>query len=179
MYKLFSGLMVMALLVGCSSKEEKALLKSYTQKIDYHKHLQQTEKAELFDGDTSIAILTATYMYSPSFEKNDTREEVFVVGVQFENPEESTMVFNKNKTINANGYILTLNGKTANKVVRLSENDKRLEGLSFITDWGEYYEVTYPHAGKRFSLVFKNERYGQSQLNFAKVAKFVYTKKGF
>jgi len=179
MYKLFSGLMVMALLVGCSSKEEKALFKSYTQKMDYHKHLQQTEKAELFDGDTSIAILTATYMYSPSFEKNDTREEVFVVGVQFENPEESTMVFNKNKTTNTNGYILTLNGKKANKVVRLSENDKRLEGLSFITDWGEYYEVTYPHAGNRFSLIFKNERYGQSQLNFAKVAKFVYTKKGF
>jgi hypothetical protein len=179
MYKLFLGLMVVALFVGCSSKEEKALLKSYTQKIDYHKHLQQTEKAELFDGDSSMAILTATYIYSPSFEKNDTREEVFIVGVQFENPEDSKMIFNKNKSTHTNEYTLTLRGKKANKVVHLSENDKRLDGLSFITDWGEYYEVTYPHTGKRFTLVFKNAKYGTSTLNFAKVAKFVYTKKGF
>ena len=179
MYKLFLGLMVVALLVGCSSKEEEALLKSYTQKMDYHKHLQQTEKAELFDGDDSMAILTATYMYSPNFEKKDTREEVFIVGVQFENPEESTMNFDKNTTNNANAYTLRLKGKKATKVVHLSENDKRLVGLSFITDWGEYYEVTYPHSGKRFTLEFNNKIYGKSILSFAKVAKFVYTKKGF
>ena len=87
MYKLFLGFMVTLLLVGCSSKEEKALLESYRKNIDYHKHLQQTEKAELYDGENSMAILTATYLYKPTFEKKDTRDELFIVGVQFENPE--------------------------------------------------------------------------------------------
>lgn len=179
MYKLLLGVMVTLLIVGCSSKEEKALLESYTKNIDYHKHLQQTEKAELYDGENSMAILTATYLYKPTFEKKDIRNELFIVGVQFENPEESIMNFNRNETKSPHEYTLRLQGKKAIKVVHLDSNDKRLKGLSFITDWGEYYEVTYPHTGKRFTLTFANERLGKSTLNFAKVAKFVYTKKGF
>ena len=179
MYKLFLGFMVTLLLVGCSSKEEKALLASYNKNIDYHKHLQQTEKAELYDGENSMAILTATYLYKPTFEKKDTRDELFIVGVQFENPEESMMNFDRNETMSPHEYTLRLQGKKAIKVVHLDPNDKRLKGLSFITDWGEYYEVTYPHTGKLFTLTFANERFGKSTLNFAKVAKFVYTKKGF
>ncbi len=180
MLRLFLGLIVIALFVGCSSKEEQALLNSYTQKIKYHKYLQQTEKAELSDGNSSVAILTATYMYTPNFEKKDKRKEVFIVGVAFEEPEESTLNFDKKSVSdNVNEYTLTLNGKKATKAVRLNDNDKRLKGISFITDWGEYYEVTFPHTGKRFSLVFENKMYGKGTLNFAKVAKFVYTKKGF
>ena len=180
MLRLFLGLIVIALFVGCSSKKEQALLNSYKENIKYHKHLQRTEKAELRDANTSIAILTATYMYTPSFEKNDTHEEVFIVGISFEEPEVSTLNFDKNSiSDDVNEYTLTLNGKKATKVVRLNENDKRLKGISFITDWGEYYEVTFPHAGKRFSLLFENKIYGKGTLNFAKVAKFVYTKKGF
>jgi hypothetical protein len=180
MLRLFLGLIIIALFVGCSSKKEQALLDSYKQNIKYHKYLQQTEKAELSDGNTSIAILTATYMYKPNFEKNDTREEVFIVGIAFEEPEDSTLNFDKKSVSDdVNEYTLTLNGKKATKVVRLNENDKRLKGISFITDWGEYYEVTFPHTGKRFSLLFENKMYGKGMLNFAKVAKFVYTKKGF
>lgn len=179
MYKLFLGFMLVLLFVGCSSKEEQALVKSYTENMEYHKHLKQTEKAELFNGDTSAAILTATYIFTPTFGKNDMRDEVFIVGVQFEDPEVSTINFDKKATGNTNEYTLTLKGKKAKKVLHLNPNDKRLNGVSFVTDWGEYYEVTYPHTGKRFSLVFKNKQYGSSRLNFAKVAKFVYTKKGF
>ena len=180
MLRLFLGLIVIALFVGCSSKKEQALLDSYKQNIKYHKFLQKTEKAELSDGNTSVAILTATYMYTPNFDKKDKRKEVFIVGVQFEDSEVSTLNFDKKSVSdNINEYILTLKGKKATKVVRLNENDKRLKGISFITDWGEYYEVTFPHTGKRFSLVFENKKYGKVILNFAKVAKFVYTKKGF
>ena len=180
MLRLLLGLIVIALFVGCSSKKEQALLNSYKKNIKYHKYLQQTEKAELSDANSSVAILTATYMYTPNFDKKDRREEVFIVGVQFEEPEVSTLNFDK-KSISddVNEYTLTLNGKKATKVVRLNENNKRLKGISFITDWGEYYEVTFPHTGKRFSLVFENKVYGKGRLNFAKVAKFVYTKKGF
>ena len=180
MLRLFLGLMVIALFVGCSSKEEQALLDSYTQNIKYHKHLQQTEKTEIYDGNASMAILTATYLFTQNFDKNDTRDEVFVVGVAFDDPESSTINFDRNTTgNNMNEYTLTLKGKKATKVVRLNADDKRLEGISFVTDWGDYYEVTFPHTGNRFSLVFKNAVYGQGILNFSKVAKFVYTKKGF
>jgi len=180
MYKLFLGFVTVALFVGCSSKEEQALMDSYTKNIKYHKHLQKTEKTELKDGDSTVAILTATYLYTPNFEKNDTREEVFVVGVSFDNPEENHINFDRNSTSAGNQeYTLTLSGKKATRVVRLSRNDERLKGISFITDWGDYYEVTYPHASKRFSLVFENSVYGKGTLPFSKVAKFVYTKKGF
>ena len=178
MYKLFLGLMVVALFVGCSSKEEKALLKSYADNTAYHKHLQHTEKAELFDGEESKVIVTTTYLFSPNFEKKDKRPEKFIVGVAFSDPDVSHLDFKKENT--GSNYTLTLNGKSATKVEKLTLNDKRLKGISFVTDWGEYYEVTFPHVkAKHFTLVLEHPKYGKKALHFAKVAKFVYTKKGF
>ena len=178
MYKLFLGLAVVALLVGCSSKEEKALLKSYADNTAYHKHLQHTEKAELFEGEESKVIVTATYLFSPNFEKKDQRPEKFIVGVAFSDPDVSHLDFKKENA--GSNYTLTLNGKSAKKVEKLTLNDKRLKGISFVTDWGEYYEVTFPHVNaKRFTLMLEHPNYGKQALHFAKVAKFVYTKKGF
>ena len=188
MYKLFLGLLTLLLFTGCSSKEERALLKSYTEKTVYHKLLQKTEKTEFFENDNPIAILTATYEYTPNFEKNDTRDEVFIVGVAFLDPEVSRMRFDLNSTndkdknvilTNENEYILTLNHKSPTRVVPLQPNDKRLKSISFVTEWGDFYEVTYPHASKKFTLVFENRQYGKKVLHFAKVAKFIYTKKSF
>jgi len=182
------GWVVIALLVGCSSKEEQALLASFTEKDTYHKHLQRTEKAELFDGNISVAFITATHLYTANNDKNDTRDEVFIVGVQFEDRDKDKMVFDvntifdkdKNVTLTSeNEYILTLKNRHAIKVVPLSNEDERLKKLSFITEWGDYYEVTFPHAGSRFSLLFENLAYGKRTLKFSKVPKFVYTKKGF
>ena len=75
--------------------------------------------------------------------------------------------------------IIQLKNKTAIDIIPLDHNDKRLSKISFIADWGDYYEVKFPHTGNRFSLVFENSLYGKEKLNFSKVAKFVYTKKGF
>jgi len=180
MFRLCLGFLAVLLLVGCSSKEEQALMQSYTEKINYHKQLQQMEKAELDNGDTSMAIITATHLYTPNFEKNDTREEVFIIGVQFENPDSSTMNFNLKQSNGNNIYVVTLNGKTATSVEKLSADDKRLKDISFVTDWGKYYYVKYPHtSSNRFKLLFQNSTYGTATLNFSKVAKYVYTKKGF
>ena len=180
MYKLFLGFMGVVLFVGCSSKEEQDLMKSYAQKTQYHKYLQKTEKTELMDGDKTVAILTATYLYTRNFKKIDERDEVFIVGVAFDDPEANAINFDKTSTTaNEEEFTLTVNNKTATKVVRLDKNDKRLKDISFVTDWGEYYEVTYPNVGKRFSLVFENTLYGKGTMHFSKVAKFTYTKKGF
>ena len=176
MLRLFLGLLAIALFVGCSSKEEQSLMNSYAQKTQYHKHLQYTEKAELFEGEDSKVVVTATYLFTPNFKKKDKRPEKFIIGVTFDDPDASRLSFTKG---NAN-YTLTLNNKSAKKVEKLALNDKRLKGISFVTEWGEYYEVTFPHVnGKRFALVLKHPKYGSKALHFAKVAKFVYTKKGF
>jgi len=180
MLKLFIGWVVIALLVGCSSKEEQALVDSYTKKNTYHKNLQRTEKVELYDGNTSVAILTATHLYTSNLDKNDTRDEVFIIAVAFEEPEVSHLRFDiSSEEASENEYVLTLNNKKASKVVHLDASDKKLKNVSFVTGWGEYYEVKFPHAGTKFSLEFANNNYGKGKLNFSKIPKFVYTKKGF
>lgn len=174
-------IIVIPLILGCSSKKEDQLMEAYTQNISYHKHLQHTEKTELYEDNKSVAILTATYLYANNFEKNDTRPEKFIVGVTFENPEEDVLDFRKKSMQNsANHYSLSLNNTYATKVEKLDFDDRRLKSISFVTEWGEYYEVTFPHINsQRFSLVFSHPIYGKGVLQFAKKAKFVYTKKGF
>jgi len=77
-------------------------------------------------------------------------------------------------------YGLILQGKNAIDIKVLSKNDKRLKDIAYVTDWGSYYLVTFEHTdSKRFSLVFKSEKYGNGTFSFAKVAKYIYTKKGF
>jgi hypothetical protein len=77
-------------------------------------------------------------------------------------------------------YGLTLKGQNAIAIKRLNKNDKRLKDIAYVTDWGSYYLVTFEHTNsKRFSLVFESEKYGKGTFSFAKVAKYIYTKKGF
>ncbi len=77
-------------------------------------------------------------------------------------------------------YGLMLQGKNAIQIEELNKNDERLKDIAYVTDWGSYYLVTFEHTkSKRFSLVFKSEKYGNGTFSFAKVAKYIYTKKGF
>jgi len=156
-------------LVGCTTKKEDNLLKSYTEKMNYHKELQKTEKVQLYENNETSVVFVATYKFTKSFEKNDTRDEVFVVGIHTE--EEAANVYD---------YNVTVNEKKAKKVISLSSDDKRLKNLSFVTEWGSYYLMVFPHVkSKRVKLQFKHQEYGKGTLNFAKVAKYVFTKQGF
>lgn len=182
MLRLCLGFLTVLLFQACSSKEQTALLSVYIEKNNYHKNLQKTEKGILYNGNISVAIVTASYQFTETADKNDTRPEVFIVAVQFSDDENKTMNFvNKNVSeTSPEEYILTLNGALATKVESLSKDDKALKDISFITPWGRYYKVTYAHTNlKQFKLNFENVMYGKSALSFAKVAKFVYTKKSF
>lgn len=92
---------------------------------------------------------------------------------------------NKNTTNNTTNnkvkkFGLMLQGKNAIEIKTLSKDDRRLKDIAYVTDWGSYYLVTFEHTkSKRFSLVFKSEKYGKGTFSFAKVAKYIYTKKGF
>ncbi len=169
MLRLMILLTGIVLLLGCTSKEEMELMESYTKKINYHKQLQKTEKTQLYENNVTKVMLTATYLYTPTLDKNDTRDESFIVGIHLED-----------EASEDSDYSLLLNGTAAKEIEELSVDDTRLKELSFISEWGEYYLVTFPHVkGKKITLVFESERYGKGELHFAKVAKYILTKQAF
>lgn len=169
MVKLSILFIAMALLLGCTSQKEADLMQAYSEKMNYHKQLQKTEKIQLYQDNITKAMLTATYLYTPNFENNDTRDEVFIVGLYLEDKASGYL--------NGEGNTLTLNGKTAKEIKALSLDDERLKDISFVTPWSSYYLVTFSHeSNKKITLVFESELYGKGELHFAKVAKYVLNK---
>ncbi len=162
----------MALLAGCTSKEEKALMQLYEKNRSYHKQLQKTEKIQLYDGDITKAMLTATYLNGQNIDKEYKPYEVFVVGVYLEDSEEISL--------DREGYSLTLDGKAPKSIQKVKKGDPVLKDISFVLDWNYFYLVTFPHTeSKSFKLIFESSRYGKGELHFAKVAKYVLTKEAF
>ena len=90
MYKLFIMITTLVFFVACSSKEQKALMETYDKEKNYHMQLQKTEKTQLYDGQVTKAMLTVTYLFEQSVDKNDTRDEVFIVGIYIEEDEYDT-----------------------------------------------------------------------------------------
>lgn len=169
MFKYIMIFVSLVLLIGCASKKESALMKSYKEKINYHKKLQKTEKIQFYEDNVTKVMLTATYLYTPILDKNDTRDEKFIIGLHLEEYGAKAL-----------GHSLRLNATKAKEVKVLSQNDLELKELSFISDWGEYYLVTFSHVkGKKLTLVFESEQYGKGKLYFAKVAKYVFTEEAF
>lgn len=172
MVKLSILLIAIVLLVGCTSKKQEDLMQAYNEKINYHKQLQKTEKTQLYQDHETKVMLTATYLYTQNFEKNDTRDEVFIVGLHVNNESYGNL--------NSSEYKLTLNGQVPKEIETLQLNDERLKDLSFVTDWASYYLVTFPHEpSKKITLVFESKLYGKGILHFAKVAKYVLNKEVF
>jgi len=176
--RLFFGLSTLILLVGCSSKEDQALFRLYSENQTYNKYLKHTEKATLSKGEQSKIVLMATYLYPAKFKEREASLEKFIVGVIFDEPDISSLTF-KNKT-ESGSYRLILKNSSAVHVEKLALTDKRLKDIPFVSEWGTYYEVAFPHIeSKSFSLVLTHPKYGTKKLLFSKVAKFVYSKSLF
>lgn len=167
----FLTITAVALLIGCSSKDEKQFTQVYEKNKAYHTELQKTEKAQLYDGEVTKALLTATYLYTQTEDLNDTRDEKFIVGLYIEDEEGS---------FESGDYNLTLSGKEPKNVERLSMDDSRLKDISFKSDWSEFFLFTFPHiSSKKMTLLFQSDLYGKGELHFSKVAKYVFTKQAF
>ena len=167
----FLTITAIVLLLGCSSKDEKQFTQIYEKNKVYHTGLQKTEKTQLYDGQVTKALLTATYLYTKTEDTNDTRDEKFIVGLYIEDEESSF----------AQGdYNLTLAGTVPKHIEVLNSKDSRLKDISFRSEWTQFYLFTFPHtASKKFTLLFQSDLYGKGELHFAKVAKFVLTKEAF
>jgi lipopolysaccharide export LptBFGC system permease protein LptF len=169
MLKSLSYVLVFLLLNACTSKEEKALIKVYEKNKTYHKQLQKTEKIQLKQEGITKVLLTATYLYDA---KKKNGDEVFIVGFYAE--ESDIQSFTKE------GFSLVLNGKKAKSIKRLEQGSQELKDISFVSEWSTFYLVHFPHTSqKKFKLTLSSDSYGRGSLHFAKVAKYVYTKKGF
>ena len=159
----------MALLIGCSSKEEKLFIQTYEKEKIYHHNLQKSEKIQLYNGEFTQAMLTATYLNKKIYNKKNKAEERFIVGVY---SDDSDAPFTQG------GYSLTLNGKAPKSITLLTKEDSLLKDLSFVSEWSQFYLVTFAHVpAKSFKLLFKSDLYGKGVVYFAKVAKYTLSKK--
>ena len=205
MYKIFAITLTLVFFVACTSKEQQTLMETYDKEKNYHMKLQKTEKTQLYDGQATKAMLTATYLYEQSVDKNDTRDEVFIVGIYIEEDEYDTF---DEVSFEEDDYTLVLRDKPVKKskvskknktpkdvkqlkeddapeklpksVKQLKAGDPLLKDISFKSEWSKFYLVTFPHTKKRsFKLIFESDFYGRGELKFAKVSKFVLTKQAF
>jgi len=172
MLRSYLSFIAIALLLGCTTKQETDFIQRNSDKVTYHKQLQKTEKIQLYQDNVTKVMLTATYLYTPKLENHDTRDEVFIVGLSMEGQTPGAL--------DSEGNSLTLNGKNPKEIKALNLNDERLKNLSLVSPWSSYYLVTFPHEStKKLMLLFENKRYGKGKLYFAKVAKYVLSKEAF
>lgn len=172
MLRMLMAIMVMTLLWGCTSKEEKALIKVYEKNKTYHRLLQKTEKIQLYEDKVSKLLLTATYLTTPPGEKLHKKDEVFLVGFYVEDEELGGL--------DGDNFFLTLDGKKAKSIKRLDKKSKYLKNISFNAEWNQYYLLHFPYTSKKsFHLILQSKPYGKGILYFSKVAKYVLSKKGF
>ena len=182
MYKVFIILITLVFFVACTSKEQKTLMQTYNKEKNYHMQLQKTEKTQLYNGQVTKAMLTATYLFKQSVDKNNTRDEVFIIGTYIEENEDDAF---DESSFEEDEYTLVLRDKSKKdklpkSIKQLKAGDPLLKDISFKSVWSKFYLVTFPHTKKKsFKLVFESYFYGKGELNFAKVSKFVLTGQAF
>lgn len=228
MYKIFAIITTLVFFVACTSKEQQALMETYDKEKNYHMQLQKTEKTQLYDGQVTKAMLTVTYLFEQNVDKNDTRDEVFIVGIYIEEDEydtfdevsfeedDYTLVLRDTRTKKSKTKKTktkkdkdikgkekkeeakddkekkdktkkekekkdkTKKDKLPKSIKELKLDDPLLKDISFKSEWSKFYLVTFPHTKKRnFKLIFDSYFYGNGELKFAKVSKFVLTKRAF
>ena len=158
-------LLCIALLFGCSSKEETLLLETYTKRASYNKQLQKTEKFQFDKKGVTQGMLTATYLKK----SNPKEDEQFIVGI-----------YGQKKVLLPLGKRLLLNQKHPISIQKLPSSHKLLNALPFASKWGDYYLVRFPYSkSKDLLLTLTTNGYGKGSLHFAKVAKYTLLKEPF
>jgi len=172
MRTIVTGMILAALLTGCTNKEQTELLSKYEKNRHYHKQLLKTEKVQLYDGNLTKVALTATYLNdNTATDNNQSEDERFIVGLYVDDEIEEMHAFDFN---------LTLNGEEPKQIMPVPYDDAQLKDISFVSDWSRFYLVRFPHVdAKRLKLVFESATYGKGELDFAKRAKYTFTKRAF
>lgn len=159
----FAAIVTLLILMfgGCSSKTEKAFLKSFAKEKNYHQKLIKTEKLQFYEENLTKVVLTATYLG-----ENKAGAELFIVGIY---ADEDIVVIPGTDSLK-----LRLNGSAPLKIESLSQEDSALKNLSFISEWTSYYRISFPHVeSKRLEMKVVIPRFGSGRMHFAKIAKYM------
>ncbi len=171
MYKLLIGITIISFFIGCSSKIENKFIQTYKKNNAYHLQLQKTEKLKLSDENSTKVLLTASYLFKPISDMNDTRDEKFIVGIYIDDEDLS---------FEGEEYSLTLNGNVPKSIKSLENSNDILKNISFNSEWTSFYLFTFPHLkSKKLKLIFKSNSFKDGELHFAKVAKYTFNKEIF
>jgi hypothetical protein len=92
--------------------------------------------------------------------------ENFIVSVYFQNDDHTI----KNRALESNGYVITLNGKKATLIESLDEKDPRRALMPVQNNWNRYYLIGFDSMPAESSLVLRleNNQTGSVELNYQK-----------
>jgi uncharacterized protein YcfL len=170
--KTFFFFLIILLMFGCSSKNEKAFMKVYQKHKQESKILQNTEKIQLYDleNSTTKLLLTATYISKRQIDKKIKKDEVFIVGIYIDD--------NQTQNINLEDLSLSLNGSSPKIIKNIKEDNKLLKSIPFVLPWTQFYLVHFPYTANRsMNLTVNSMQYGKGSIYFSKVAKYLLRKK--
>lgn len=162
------------LILGCSSKKEKAFLDVFNTHKEESRKLQKTEKIQLYnihEGTTNV-LLTSTYISKKEKDKKIKNDEIFIIGIYADN--------NETQDVSLKTFSLALNTKSPKSIKLLNKDSKLLKKIPFVFPWTQFYIVHFPDTSqKSMRLTVKHTFYGKGMAYFSKVAKYVLHKKAF
>jgi hypothetical protein len=179
---------------GCMG-EKQAFIERLETNRTYHKMLQRTEVADLTIDKKKEGVLLASYLYTPTLEKRDLRDDVFIVALHFDNHKrvteayvkESITLFGKVSLTDEEAALVKEFGVkrrdenvTATHIRALTQEEAKAKKLSFVTPWSYYFELRFPHMeSDKIRLRFDDGEYTKTQLVFTRRFKYIYSGTGF
>lgn len=157
----FSWIAISALLLfsGCAQKGTFDLFK---MDKTHEQAVEQLRSGAIVLSLETKAIFSSLYLNNTDPATYHDGEN-FIVSVYFENDNKSYKV----RELESNGYSVTLNGKKANLIEPLSENDPRRALMPIQNDWNRYYFLQFnSEQNSSLKLQLENNQTGKVVLNY-------------
>ena len=168
---LFSSLVSLALLSGCSSQFERYTLDDTKERAASSYEIGQILRNEKIKIMMSAIYLNEVY---PEYDHDSAR---FVVGIYSKKPI-TLYIGEKRAEDGDDGYTLTLKEVLADSYSKLDVDDQLLDLLPVNTRWAEYYFVTFPFPEKGRPVLKLTGKLGKITLEFKDIDQ-EKTPKGF
>ncbi len=155
------------LLSGCAQKGTFDLFKMDEA---HERAVEQLRSGAIVLSLETKAIFSSLYLNQIDPAKYHDGEN-FIVSVYFENDNKSYKV----RDLESNGYTVTLNGKKANLIEPLSENDPSRALIPVQNNWNRYYFLQFnSEQNSSLMLLLENNQTGKVVLNYQKGIDYRY-----
>jgi len=128
--------------------------------------LDNTQKQQLKNGQTTLAIFRATYL-NPIYPDAYHDKEYFFVGIHIQDD-----LKEGSSGINNPHYTLTLNDHNATAVEPVGETDKLYKSMPMVERWARYYVVGFDdNSTGKLNLVYKKDTKQSVKFTFPRYVK--------